>query len=243
MIWPKRGVPIKTRRCVQMATDLRFVCWAAMPTGYSGSVRSILAQGASWSNPTRRAVNGRFGLTGFWESAPLTGRSASGREAWLITSQKVTTTSGPAGGLKSGQYLFRPNWRRAAASWPDSHRSLAGSNSHPITRSFVIRNWASVSLLSAQSQADSADLHYTVAEAERDPKHPTGEASKGGERVDVLATPVGVLAPALLEALAVLGLRLWVSAAGHAGDVPGVRLHRQRVFRAVVWLLLVATAS
>ncbi|KPL25367.1 MAG: hypothetical protein AMJ93_00215 [Anaerolineae bacterium SM23_84] len=51
------------------------------------------------------------------------------------------------------------------------------------------------------------------------------------------------VAPALLEALAVLGVRLWVSAAGHAGDVCTVRLHRQHVFRAVVRLLLVATAS
>jgi hypothetical protein len=51
------------------------------------------------------------------------------------------------------------------------------------------------------------------------------------------------VAPALLEALAVPGLRLWVSVAGHAGDVLGVRLHRRHVFRAVVWLLLVATAS
>jgi hypothetical protein len=63
---------------------------------------------------------------------------------------------------------------------------------------------------------------------------------KEGE-LDVLDTLVG--APALLEALAVPGLRLWVSVAGHAGDVLGVRLHRRHVFRAVVWLLLVATAS
>lgn len=55
---------------------------------------------------------------------------------------------------------------------------------------------------------------------------------KEGE-VDVLATQVGApavaeahVAPALLEALAVLGFRLRVLSAGHAGDVCSVRVHR-----------------
>jgi len=47
-------------------------------------------------------------------------------------------------------------------------RSLAGSNSHPITRWFVVCHsqlgfgHSTVSLLSALSQAESADLRYTL---------------------------------------------------------------------------------
>jgi hypothetical protein len=89
------------------------------------------------------------------------------------------------------------------------------------------------------------DMLY--AEAERNPEHVTGEASKGG-RISVPAIPTDVQAlasPTLLGAQAVLLVwpRLRVLDAHPVGDVHPVRLHRQHVLRAMARLLLVTPAG